>query len=60
MYLLLLLDENDVNLNEVHEMVKPLVKEFGDVFPIDLPCGLPPSRGIEHQIDLIPCNSPLH
>jgi hypothetical protein len=25
-----------------------------DVFPQDVPPGLPPIRGIEHQIDLIP------
>ncbi|XP_074278018.1 uncharacterized protein LOC141601622 [Silene latifolia] len=31
-----------------------LLKEFEDVFPKDLPPGLPPIRGIEHQIDLIP------
>ncbi|XP_074265318.1 uncharacterized protein LOC141587747 [Silene latifolia] len=31
-----------------------LLKEFEDVFPEDLPPGLPPIRGIEHQIDLIP------
>ncbi|XP_057248184.1 uncharacterized protein LOC130590177 [Beta vulgaris subsp. vulgaris] len=41
-------------MDALHEMVKPLVMEFGDVFPNDLPSGLPPSRGIEHQIDLIP------
>ncbi|KAK1602123.1 hypothetical protein QYE76_017166 [Lolium multiflorum] len=29
-------------------------KEFGDVFPEEVPAGLPPLRGIEHQIDLIP------
>ncbi|WVZ97723.1 hypothetical protein U9M48_043237 [Paspalum notatum var. saurae] len=29
-------------------------QEYADVFPKDLPPGLPPLRGIEHQIDLIP------
>jgi hypothetical protein len=31
-----------------------LLKEFIDVFPEELPEGLPPIRGIEHQIDLVP------
>ncbi|XP_057529799.1 uncharacterized protein LOC130808337 [Amaranthus tricolor] len=31
-----------------------LIKDFEDVFPDELPIGLPPLRGIEHQIDLIP------
>ena len=31
-----------------------LLQEFGDVFPEELPPGLPPLRGIEHRIDLIP------
>ncbi|KAK1609730.1 hypothetical protein QYE76_033403 [Lolium multiflorum] len=30
------------------------MKEFSDVFPEEVPTGLPPLRGIEHQIDLIP------
>ncbi|XP_039833241.1 uncharacterized protein LOC120694146 [Panicum virgatum] len=28
--------------------------EYADVFPKEVPPGLPPIRGIEHQIDLIP------
>ena len=31
-----------------------ILKEFQDVFPDELPLGLPPLRGIEHRIDLIP------
>ncbi|CAA7055065.1 unnamed protein product [Microthlaspi erraticum] len=30
------------------------VKRFPDVFPDDCPKGLPPVRGIEHQIDFVP------
>ncbi|XP_022865600.1 uncharacterized protein LOC111385444, partial [Olea europaea var. sylvestris] len=31
-----------------------LLQEFEDVFPEDVPSGLPPIKGIEHQIDFIP------
>ena len=31
-----------------------ILQEFEDVFPQELPPGLPPLRGIEHRIDLIP------
>ncbi|GJV45784.1 putative reverse transcriptase domain-containing protein [Tanacetum coccineum] len=36
----------------------PVVKEFPDVFPKDLP-GLPPIRQVEFQIDLIPGAAPV-
>ncbi|XP_071928059.1 uncharacterized protein [Coffea arabica] len=32
-------------------------EEYQDVFPEDIPTGLPPLRGIEHQIDFIPGSS---
>jgi hypothetical protein len=31
-----------------------ILQEFSDVFPEEVPTSLPPLRGIEHQIDLIP------
>ena len=30
-----------------------LLQEFEDVFPDEIPKGLPPIRGIEHQIDFV-------
>ncbi|GJZ22135.1 putative reverse transcriptase domain-containing protein [Tanacetum coccineum] len=36
----------------------PVVKEFPDVFPEDLP-GIPPVRQVEFQIDLIPRAAPI-
>jgi hypothetical protein len=34
--------------------VANILQEYEDVFPQDVPPGLPPIRGIEHQFDLIP------
>ena len=35
-------------------MVKALLQDYEDVFPDEVPHGLLPLRGIEHQIDFVP------
>ncbi|CAO2822571.1 unnamed protein product [Amaranthus hypochondriacus] len=46
--------DEEVNSCNDSSLLKELLEEFKDVFPNDLPKGLPPIRGIEHVIDLIP------
>jgi hypothetical protein len=54
----LLYKEACFNTNELDEslpsVVVSLLQEYEDVFPNDVPSGLPPFRGIEHQIDFVP------
>ncbi|KAL5743976.1 hypothetical protein ACOSQ2_027092 [Xanthoceras sorbifolium] len=39
---------------EVEEKKKQTKQDFDEVFPEEMPIGLPPIRGIEHQIDFVP------
>jgi hypothetical protein len=39
---------------DIPPAVTKLLQDYTDVFPTELPPGVPPIRGIEHQIDLIP------
>ncbi|XP_065866582.1 uncharacterized protein [Euphorbia lathyris] len=54
--LLLIYKEAYVNQadNVLPSSCVPLLQEYQDVMPEDLPEGFPPIRGIEHQIDLVP------
>jgi len=45
---------DDTALLDIPPAVTKLLQDFADVFPKEVPAGLPPIRGIEHQIDLIP------
>jgi hypothetical protein len=47
-----LISPNDIT--SLTSVVADLLQDFEDVFPQETPVGLPPIRGIEHQIDLIP------
>jgi hypothetical protein len=44
---------DDITMPLPHAITN-LMQEFKDIFPTEIPSGLPPLRGIEHQIYLIP------
>ena len=52
--LVLFTEEISLNTASTNPRIKQLLKEFQDVFSSDIRKGLPPVRGIEHQIHLIP------
>ncbi|KAL3675441.1 hypothetical protein R1sor_025389 [Riccia sorocarpa] len=43
---------------QISEYLENVVKEFMDVFPEDLPAGLPPKRRIDHKIEVMPGSTP--
>ena len=47
-----LISPNDIT--SLPSVISHLLQDYKDVFPEEIPAGLPPLRGIEHQIDLIP------
>jgi len=56
--ILLLYKEAYFNTNNLDHIVPSvaisLLQDFDDLFLDDIPSGLPPLRGIEHQIDFVP------
>ena len=64
-------NSNPVNVNteeqnnikeptEWTETRKQLLHEYRDVFPTDLPSGLPPTRSVDHRIELKPGSAPTN
>ncbi|PHU24011.1 Diacylglycerol kinase 1 [Capsicum chinense] len=45
---------NTNDLTPLPSVVSRLLQDFNDIFPEDIPKGLLPLRGIEHQIDFVP------
>jgi hypothetical protein len=58
MFFVLLYKENFLSTNDLSSTLPSVVfnelQEYEDVFLDEVPLGLPPKRGIEHQIDLVP------
>ena len=57
LHYILVCKDNAPQTNTSHTLplvLSSLLQDFHDVFPDELPPGLPPLRGIEHRIDLIP------
>ncbi|XP_071726871.1 uncharacterized protein [Rutidosis leptorrhynchoides] len=50
----LVVEEVNAEVTEVPTVIQPLLTEFGDVFPEDIPAGLPLMREIQHCIDFVP------
>ncbi|XP_016733955.1 uncharacterized protein [Gossypium hirsutum] len=49
----ILMGTNELN-DAIPSSIKFLLQEFNDVFSKEIPSGLPPIQGIEHQIDFVP------
>ncbi|XP_025983173.1 uncharacterized protein [Glycine max] len=49
-----MLHANPIDEFKLPSGIQSLLQDFDDVFPASVPDGLPPLRGIEHHIDLIP------
>lgn len=49
-----IIEENNEGGGPVPKEVEALLESYGDVMPSELPKELPPKRGIDHRIELVP------
>ncbi|KAK9124575.1 hypothetical protein Sjap_014177 [Stephania japonica] len=50
----ILIGNEKESVSEISGQVQPLLEEFAEIVPDELPDALPPMRDIQHRIDLIP------
>ena len=50
--------ESDFDAQALKLAREEIMSAYADVFPADLPAGLPPSREVDHRIELIPGSTP--
>ena len=48
-----------MNTQSFESQLQQLLSEFIDVFPQDLPSGLPPERQVQHSIDVVQNSKPV-
>ena len=53
-YAVVVTDGEPKKVTEIPEPIQPLIKEFEELFPAELPVGLLPRHDIQHCIDLAP------
>ena len=59
LFALLIVESNTCKgVKPMHPLAQSLLREFGDIYPNNLPSELPHLRGIKHQINLLP-SAPL-
>lgn len=46
--------------NEMDELQRAIMREYADVFPEALPYGIPPTREVDHRIELLPGSAPTN
>ena len=52
-YAVVVMDGKPKKVAKILEAIQPLIKEFEELFPEELPVGLPPMRDIQNCIDLV-------
>jgi len=45
---------------KLEKCTKEIMSEYQDLFPDDLPSTLPPTRGVDHRIELLPGSQPVY